>query len=122
VRRAYALSAVLVLAACGSKASDPYAQANARLLDSVPVYPGAMAPKDSSGTKSAVEFAARDWTLRASVHATTVIAWYERRLPAGGWRITGKSFGTLRAVRGKATLAVGIRGRTLEAIANSRGA
>ena len=50
-----------------------------------------------------------------------MITWYEQKLQAGGWKIVGKSFGTLRATRGHATLSVGVRGRTLEAVANSRG-
>jgi len=122
VRIALVLAAALLLVACGSKKADPYAQANVALLDRIPVYPGAAAPKTTTSGTTDTEFGARDWTLPAAATQTVVIAWYERKLPAAGWKLTGKSFGTLRAVRGAASLSVGVRGRTLEAVANSRGA
>jgi hypothetical protein len=38
-------------------------------------------------------------------------------LQAGGWKVTGKSFNTIRATRGASSLSVGVRARTLEAVA-----
>jgi hypothetical protein len=115
------LAAVLLLAACGSKKADPYATGNRALLARVPVYPGAASPKTTVSGESNTQFGARDWTLPAKAKADAVITWYERELQAGGWKLVGKSFDTLRATRGHATLSVGVRGRTLEAVANSRG-
>jgi predicted component of type VI protein secretion system len=116
------LAAVLLLAGCGSKKADPYATGNRALLARVPVYPGAASPKTTVSGDSNTQFGARDWTLPAKADADAVIAWYEQKLQAGGWKIVGKSFETIRATRGHATLSVGVRGRTLEAVANSRGA
>ena len=117
------LAAALVLAGCGSKqGADPYATANRALLARVPVYPGAASPKTTVSGDSNTQFGARDWTLPAKATPDAVIVWYEEKLQAGGWKIVGKSFETLRATRGKAALSVGVRGRTLEAVANSRGA
>jgi hypothetical protein len=113
---------VLLAAGCGGTKADPAADANRALLDRMPVYPGASAPKTTTSGTSAGEFAARDWTLPATAKADPVIAWYEQRLPAAGWKITGKSFETLRATRGRASLSVGVRGHTLEAVGNSEGA
>jgi hypothetical protein len=96
--------------------------ANTALLDRVPVYPGAAAPKTSAGGSGSTEFAARDWTLSARARATVVIDWYVQRLEAARWKVTGRSFDTIRATRGTASLSVGVRARTLEVIANSRGA
>jgi hypothetical protein len=45
-----------------------------------------------------------------------------QKLQATGWQVTGKSFETIRATRDHAALSVGVRARTLEMIANSRGA
>jgi hypothetical protein len=115
------LAVVLLLAACGSKKADPYAAGNRALLARIPVYPGAASPKTTVSGESNTQFGARDWTLPAKAKADAVITWYEQKLQAGGWRIVGKSFETLRATRGKATLSIGVRGRTLEAVANSRG-
>jgi hypothetical protein len=108
------LAAALVLAGCGAKKAGP----NLALLDRVPVYPGAASPKTSSNAA----FDGRDWTLPAHATADSVITWYEQQLGARGWKIVGKSFFTLRATRGRAAISVGVRGRTLEAIANSQGA
>ena len=116
------LAAVLALAGCGGKKADPYDQANLALLDTVPVYPGASSPKTTTSGTSDVWFASRDWTLPAAAKETALIDWYEQKLTAAGWSVTGKSFGTLRATRNGASLSVGVRGRALEAIANSRGA
>ncbi|MGZ4333538.1 MAG: hypothetical protein ACXVRJ_04630 [Gaiellaceae bacterium] len=114
------LFAVLV-AGCGSHKLDAYAQANLALLDRMPVYPGAVSPHTTtSGTKE-TEFGARDWTLPKNATQTVVVKWYERELQKRGWKITGESFGTIRAVRRGAALSVGVRERTLEAVANSRG-
>ena len=107
----------LVLVACGSKKPNEATLANTRLLDAVPVYPDTLAPKTTPGQA----FGARDWTLPAHAQPDSVIAWYEQRLRARGWHIVGKSFNTLRATRGGAAVSVGVRGRTLEVIANSRG-
>jgi hypothetical protein len=111
-----------VAAGCGSHGPSAYAQENTALLARVPVYPGASAPQTSSGASSNTEFGARDWTLPAATPASTVVDWYVSRLRARGWTVTGKSFDTIRATRGNASLSVGVRGRTLEVIANSRGA
>jgi len=92
------------------------------LLARVPVYPGAASPKTSAGVNSNTEFAARDWTLPAQASPELVIDWYIAQLQARGWKVKGKSFNTIRATRGHASLSVGVRHRTLEVIANSRGA
>ena len=115
------LCALLALAGCGGHKSDPYATANLALLANVPVYPGAAAPKTSTSTSSDTEFSARDWTLPKKTDPETVIGWYVTRLQKAGWKIVGKNAGTIRGVRGTATLDVGVRGRTLEAIVDSRG-
>jgi ABC-type glycerol-3-phosphate transport system substrate-binding protein len=122
VKTALLLALCLALAACGGTKADPTATANRALLDGVPVYPGAAAPKTTTSGMGDVHFAARDWTIPASAQADTVVTWYEQRLQAAGWKITGKSFETLRATRRGASLSVGVRGHTLEAIANSEGA
>jgi hypothetical protein len=115
--------ALCTLTACGgSKKPSAYARANTALLATLPVYPGAAAPKTSAGVSSNTEFGGRDWTLPAETSATAVVDWYIPRLQKAGWRITGKNVGTIRAVRHSATLVVGVRGRTLEILANSRGA
>jgi hypothetical protein len=126
VKTALPLLAVAVAVAvagsgCGEKKPDAYAKANLALLDRLPVYPGAAAPKTSAGSASSTEFGARDWTLPAGTTQQAVIRWYEQRLPPQGWKITGESFGTIRAVRRGAAVSIGVRGRTLEVIANSRG-
>jgi hypothetical protein len=110
------------LAACGSEEPSAYARENTALLERIPAYPGASSPQTSASKTSNTEFAARDWTLPASARAETVIDWYIDRLQRRGWKVTGKSFDTIRATRGNASLSVGVRARTLEAIANSRGA
>ena len=115
------LLAMLLVAGCGSKKPDAYTQANLALLDRIPVYPGAAAPRTTTSGTTDTKFGARDWTLPRDATPTAVVKWYERALAARGWRITGESFGTIHAVRGGASLSVGARGRTLEAVANSRG-
>jgi hypothetical protein len=115
------VAAAALLAGCGAKKPDPYDTANLSLLDAVPVYPGAAAPKTSTSGTTDTRFGARDWTLPASATQDGVVRWYERELPKRGWRLTGQSFGTVRAVRKGASLSIGVRGRTLEAVANSRG-
>jgi hypothetical protein len=104
---------VLALVACGGHEPSVQAGANASLLDRVPVYPGARKPKTTPGDA----FAARDWTLPAGARATQVIDWYVATLQARGWKVTGKSFNTIRARRGSSSLSVGVRARTLEAVA-----
>jgi hypothetical protein len=122
VRLAAAALAVLALAGCGGHKPDPYATANTALLGRVPVYPGAAAPKTIASGANGTEFGARDWTLPARARPTTVVDWYVLRLEAAGWQVSGRSFNTIRATRGSGSLSVGVRGRTLEVIANSRGA
>jgi len=124
VRRALLVAALgAALSGCGSS-DEPsaYARANTALLTRVPVYPGASAPKTTAQKTSDVEFATRDWTLPASAKPETVIDWYVDRLQKRGWNVRGKSFNTIRATHGHESLSVGVRDRTLEAIANSRGA
>jgi hypothetical protein len=118
VRLAGVVVLALALAACGSKKPDAATVANTRLLDSLPVYPGTAAPKTTPGQA----FGARDWTLPAAARPDAVLAWYEQRLQARGWTIAGKSFDTLRATKGGAAVSVGVRRRTLEVTANSKGA
>jgi hypothetical protein len=86
---------------------------NAALLDRAPVYPGATAPKTTPGEA----FAARDWTLPDRAGATQVIDWYVATLQARGWKVTGKSFNTIRATRGASSLSVGVRAHKLEIVA-----
>jgi hypothetical protein len=112
----------VVLAGCGGQKPNVYSRANTALLASIPVYPGAAAPKTTAATSSSTEFGARDWTLPAKARPELVIDWYVARLQTRGWKVTGKSFNTIRATRGTASLSVGVRDRTLEVIANSRGA
>jgi hypothetical protein len=122
VRLAIAVAGVaLVVAGCGGGKPTAYARANTALLAQVPVYPGAAAPKTTTSGNSSTEYGARDWTLPAKASPSTVIDWYIARLQSRGWNVTGKSFNTIRATRGNATLSVGVRARTLEVIANSRG-
>jgi hypothetical protein len=122
VKGAVVVLAVVALAGCGGHKPSAYATANTALLDGIPVYPGAAAPKTTASGAGNTEFGGRDWTLPATARATTVIDWYVQRLPAAGWKVTGQSFDTIRATRRNATLSVGVRARTLEVIANSRGA
>jgi hypothetical protein len=126
VRRSAALLLALALVGCGDKqqpkADTSYATANTALLARVPVYPGAAAPRTTAGGETDTQFGARDWTLPARTSPEAVIAWYVPRLQRAGWRITGKNAGTIRAVRRSETLSLGVRGRTLEAIVNARGA
>ena len=100
-----------------------YAAANTALLARVPVYPGAAAPKTTAGGDSSTQFGARDWTLPARTDPEAVIAWYVPRLQRAGWRDRrARAPGTIRAVRRHETLSLGVRGRTLEAVVNARGA
>ena len=124
MRRAALLVLALALAGCGSENQQPdaYATANTTLLAQVPAYPGATGATTSASGEESTQFAARDWTLPARTDPEAVIAWYVPRLQRAGWRITGRSAGTIRAVRRQATLSLGVRGRTLEAVANARGA
>ena len=107
--------ALLALTLLGCSASKPstQARANAALLDRVPVFPGATAPKTTPGGA----FAARDWTLPAGTGAERAIEWYVAALQARGWKVSGKSFNTIRATHGPWSLSVGVRARTLEVVA-----
>jgi hypothetical protein len=115
------LLVVPLLAACGAKKHDSYAQANFALLDKLPVYPQAASPRTSTSGVSNTELGARDWTLPAKATAPTVLRWYERALPKRGWTLVNEGNNAIRATRGNATLSLGVRGRTLEAVVNSRG-
>ena len=121
MRVAAALVCVVALVGCGGHKPDAYAAANTALLDRVPVYPGARTPTTSASSAGKTAFAIRDWTLPAAARATAVVDWTIAHLQTQGWNVTGKSFNTIRAIRGGASLSIGVRGRTLEAIANSRG-
>lgn len=121
MRLAILIAAVLVLAGCGSKKPDAYERSNVGLLNKIPVYPGAAAPRTTTSGTTNTKFGARDWTLPSGATAVVVVKWYERELPKRGWKITGESFATIRAVRQGASLSVGVRGRTLEAVTNARG-
>jgi hypothetical protein len=103
----------VALVGCGAAKPSAQARANAALLDRAPVYPGVTGPKTSRGDA----FAGRDWTLPAGTSATRVIDWYVMKLQARGWKVTGKSFNTIRATRGQSSLSVGVRTRVLEVIA-----
>jgi hypothetical protein len=113
VRVALLLLIAVVVAGCGASKPSAQARANTALLDRAPVYPGASAPKTTAGDA----FAARDWTLPAAARAETVIDWYVAKLQARGWKVTGKSFNTIRAKHGQSTLSVGVRAGTLEVVA-----
>ena len=113
---------VAALIGCGAHKPSAYAKENSALLARVPVYPGAASPKTTAGVSSNTEFGARDWTLPAKARPELVIDWYIGTLQARGWKVKGKSFNTIRATRGNTSLSVGVRHRTLEVIANSRGA
>jgi hypothetical protein len=107
------LIGALALAGCGGHNVSAQARANTALLDRAPVYPGATAPKTTPGDA----FAARDWALPRVARATQVIDWYVATLQARGWKVTGKSFNTIRATHGQSSLSVGVRAQTLEVIA-----
>jgi hypothetical protein len=111
----FAVSIVVALALVGCGASKPSAQAraNTALLERAPVYPGATAPRTTPGDA----FAARDWKLPAAARAAQVIDWYISTLQARGWKVTGKSFNTIRAKHGQSSLSVGVRAHTLEVVA-----
>ena len=111
--RVVLVALAVVLAGCGGHKPSAQARANAALLDRAPVYPGATAPKTTPGDV----FAARDWTLPASAAATQVVDWYIATLQAQGWKVTGKSFNTIRAKHGQSSLSVGVRAHTLEVVA-----
>jgi len=113
VRIALLVLAALALAGCGAAKPSAQAQANATLLDRAPVYTGATGAKTTPGDA----FAARDWALPAGASANQVIDWYVARLQARGWKVTGKSFNTIRAKYGQSSLSVGVRARTLEVVA-----
>jgi hypothetical protein len=114
VKLALLIVAALALAGCGAAKPSAQARANTALLDRAPVYPGAAGPKTTPGDA----FAARDWTLPAGARATQVIDWYIAALQTRGWKVTGKSFDTIRAKHGQSTLSVGVRARTLEVVAS----
>ena len=117
MRVAGLVAVALVLASCGGGGDKPSPQvtANTALLDTVPVYPGAAAPKTTPGEA----FGARDWTLPANAIPNRVIDWYVSRLQARGWKVSGKSFNTIRATRADRSLSIGVRKRTLEVVASA---
>jgi hypothetical protein len=122
VRRVVLLLALIALTACGSaKKPDLYKQANLNLLNRIPVYPNAASPKTSTSGASNTEFGARDWTLPTDAKASVVIAWYAKALETRGWKVVDRNGDSLRLARHGASLTFGVRGRTLEAVANSRG-
>jgi hypothetical protein len=114
VRFVLLLLVAVAVAGCGASNPSAKARANTALLDRTPVYPGATSPKTTAGDA----FAARDWTLHAGARATQVIDWYIAALQARGWKVTGKSFNTIRAKRGQSSLSVGVRARKLEVVAS----
>jgi hypothetical protein len=112
----------LALVACGGRHVDKaYVAANTALLERLPVYPDAAGPQTNGGGNSNTEFGSRDWMLPARASADAVLSWYVPHLQATGWRITGKNSAGLHAVHRGASLDVGVRGRTLEVIVDSRG-
>lgn len=113
MRLALLMLMVAGVVGCGSQNSSAQAHANAALLDRAPVYPGATGAKTTPGDT----FAARDWTLPPRARAEQVIDWYVATLQARGWKVTGKSFNTIRATFGQSSLSVGVRARTLEVVA-----
>jgi hypothetical protein len=113
VRIAVLVLIAVALVGCGASKPSAQSRANTMLLNGAPVYPGATGPKTARGDA----FAARDWTLPAKARATQVIDWYIAALQARGWRVTGKSFNTIRAKHGQSSLSVGVRARTLEVVA-----
>jgi hypothetical protein len=117
------LAAVAAASGCGGgHHASALDRANVALLDKLPAYPGAAAPRTSTSGETNTAFGARDWRLPANARAAVVVAWYADRLHARGWRIADKNDTGLRAFRGGASLSVGVRGRTLELIANAQGA
>jgi hypothetical protein len=115
VKIALLIVAALALVGCGASKPSAQARANAALLERVPLYPGATAPKTTPGDA----FAARDWTLPPRARAAQVIDWYIAALQARGWKVTGKSFDTIRATHGRSKVSVGVRARTLEVTAST---
>jgi hypothetical protein len=109
------LALVVALVGCGTPKPSAQELANTRLLESIPAYPGATTPKTTPGDA----FAARDWKLAAGTSAERVIDWYVAKLPGRGWKVTGKSFNTIRATRGQSSVSVGVRARTLEVVASA---
>ena len=66
MRWAAAALAALALAGCGSKKPDAYSVANTSLLNALPVYPGAAAPRTStSGTSGNSFLSLRAYTAAA---------------------------------------------------------
>jgi hypothetical protein len=115
VKTAALFAAALVVAGCGGHKPSAHSRANAALLDRLPVYPGSTAPKTAQGDAYGV----RDWSLPPDATASRVIDWYVRRLGLRGWRISGKSFATIRASRHGSSVSIGVRNRTLEVVANA---
>jgi hypothetical protein len=99
---------------CGASKPSAQARANTALLDRAPVYPGATGPKTTPGEA----FAARDWMLPAGARAAQVVDWYIAALQARGWKVTGKSFNTIRATHGQSSLSVVALAPTLEVVAS----
>ncbi|MFL5955440.1 MAG: hypothetical protein ACJ76I_15170 [Gaiellaceae bacterium] len=115
MKAAALFAAAFVVAGCGAQKPSAHERANSALLDRLPVYPGSAAPKTAPGDA----FAVRDWRLPAGAAPSRVVDWYVSELQARGWRISGKSFATIRASRDGSSVSIGVRMRTLEVVANA---
>jgi hypothetical protein len=123
--RVVALAAVAALAACclaGCGGDDGYRDENVALLATIPTYPGAKVDRTTHVTEGDVSFSARDWTLPRSATAPGVVQFYTGRLAAKRWQFEGQTDYSLAAHRGAQSLDLAVHGRTLEVIANARGA
>jgi hypothetical protein len=108
LRSTVILVAAALLAGCGGHKHPPQVK-----VAFVPRYPTASHERDSSNAA----FSSLDWTLPAGTRPSVVYDWYARRLQSLGWRITQRNETGLHAERGAKTLDIGVRDRTLEAIA-----
>lgn len=121
MRRALlACAAALLLAGCGGGGGDADRAANAKLLDAIPAYPGFGHGKTTHVHEGDTTFAARDWELPDAATAQTVIEHYRVELQQRGWQIDGFSVMSLSAVKGDASIDLGVRGDTVEMIARAR--
>ena len=102
-----AVAVTLLLTACGGAHQ---AATTKFVAASVPVYPGARAPKVVVNAT----YQTTDFTLAAGTKPSAVYGWYAVNLPTRGWSITQRNESGLHAEKGQRTLDVGVRGRTLE--------